>query len=407
MKASLQSEIKTGIHAGAGRFMIFMVGVLLMFPSVVDGAPKTLQACGMAQVEDGNIGRAKTKALQDAQRNAVEMGLGTLIDSDTIVNNAVLIQDRIYSRASGYVTDYKVTSEGLTPSGKAVETCIEATVDTADIKADLRAIGILKQRVGNPRFMVVYLPEEDGESEAGTIVIKEAGRAINDAFLKKGFMVIKRSFAKDFVRQAEQHRVANTDLQGMSRLALTYQADLLLLFDVDASDRGDLSNPYFKEVTLTLSIQSISPGTAELIASNAKSKRVRTSKSMQTNYYESPMVAKAVSRLAQQVAENTMADTLAYFERQTNEGTLYTCRFKGFGPNDLDTIVGVIENLGGYRDKNVRNQFSDQVQVDINYLGKKFDFQRELLSGLERKGIATRIESVEGNDFLIIKFSKP
>ena len=403
MDASLQKKIRTHLNAGAGRLIIFMIGVLFLFPFPVYSAPKTLQACGMAPVMDGNIGRAKTQALQDAQRNAVEMGIGTLIDADTIVSNAVLIQDRIYSRASGYVTDYKVTSEGVTPSGKAVETCIEATVDTADIKDDLRAIGILKQRVGNPRFMAVYLPEKDGASQADGLVINEAGRVINDAFLKKGFMVINRSFARDFVQKIEHQRVANTDFHGMSRLALTYQADLLLLFDVDAQDRGDLSNSYFKEVVLTLSIRAVSPGTAELIASNARSTRIRTAKSMQTSYYESPQFAKAASKLAQQVAEQTMADTLAYFERQTNEGTLYICRFKGFGPDEIDSIVNVIENLGGYREKNVRSQFSGQVQVDVNYVGKKFDFQRQLLSGLEKKGIATTIGSVEGNNFLILK----
>jgi hypothetical protein len=392
------------IEKGAVRLLlILLVGMMLMVPSAVHSTPKTIQACGMAQVMDGNIGRAKTQALYDAQRNAVEMGLGTLIDADTIVNNAVLLQDRIYSRATGYVTDYKVTSEGLTPSGKTHETCIAATVDTANIKDDLRAIGILKQRVGNPRFMVVFLPKADSMATADALVIKEAERVINDAFLKKGFMVLNRSFAKDFIRQIGHHRVADTDFHGLSRLALTYQADLLLLFDVDASERKDLSNPYFKEVMLTLTVRSVSPGTAELITSNGQSTRVRTSKTMQANYYESPRLAKSIAKLAQQVAEETMADTLFYFERQTNEGTLYTCRFKGFGQDDINTIVHVIENLGGYRDKNVRNQVSGQVQVDVNFVGKKFDFQRGLLSGLDKKGIATTLESVEGNNFLILK----
>lgn len=403
MNARCQSLSENGVTNGIGFFILLVLGLLLICPGTVSSAPTEIQACGMAQVVDGNLGRAKTQALSDAQRNAVEMGIGTLIDADTIVNNAVLIQDRIYSRTSGYVTHYKVTSEGLTPSGKAYETCIDATVDTAEIKEDLRAIGILKQRAGNPRFMVVFLPDPGSAANAGDLVVKEAERAINDAFIKKGFVVINRSFANDFVRQMEQGRVDKKDVAGMSKIASTAQADILVLFDVGASERTDLSNAYFKEVILALNVQSVSPGTAELFSSNARTTRIRTSKSADTHYFASPHVAKSMATLAQQVADDTMADTLAYFERQTHEGVLYTCRFKGFGQDDIHAIVNVIENLGGYRDKNVRNQFSDEIQVDVNFMGKKFDFQRELLSGLERKGIAATIESVEGNDFLILR----
>ena len=403
MKVSPYCINESVMTIGIGLLAMLMIGLLTMLPATVYGAPKTIQACGMAQVKQGNLGQAKIQALQDAQRNAVEMGLGTLIDSSTLVDNAVLIQDRIYSRASGYVTDYTVTSEGPTPSGKAYETCITATVATADIKADLRAIGILKQRVGNPRFMVVYLPETSGTGEADSVVVKTAEQVINDVFLQKGFIVLSRSFVKDFVRQMGQDHIANTDLHSQSRLALAYQADLLLIFDVDAVERTDLSSSYFKEITLSLNVRSIFPGTAELISSKRRSTGVRTSKSMQNNYYDSSFMGKSMATLAQQVAEQTLADTLAYFERQTNEGALYTCRFKGFKPSEIDTIVNVIENMDGFRDKNLRSQFADLIQVDINYVGKRFDLQRELLSGLEKKGIATEIGTSRGNDFLILK----
>jgi hypothetical protein len=383
--------------------LIIVCGLLFIFPGKGRCEPNTVQACGMAQVMDGNLGRAETQALQDAQRNAVEMGLGTLIDSETIVNNAVLIQDRIYSRASGYVTDYHVTAKGLTPSGKAFETCIQATVDTADIKEDLRAIGILKQRVGNPRFMVVYLPRTDGAADAQSLVVKAAEGVLSDAFRQKGFIVIDRSLDKDFTRQMGPQRAADADFKDLSRVALTYQAELLLVFDVDASDRAEFSNPYFKEISLSLHVRSIASGTAELISSERRSTGIRTSRSMQQDYAESPLVAKSMTRLAQQVAEKTMEDTLAYFERRTNEGTLYTCRFKGFGQDEMIAIVDVIENMGGTKDKNVRVQSADQMQVDIYYLGKRFDLQRELTEGLENKGIALEIGAAGGNEFLFLK----
>ncbi len=391
------------VKVHGGMLAIVFLGIFLLFPAPVFCASETVKACGMAEVVDGNLGRAKTQALQEAQRNAVEIGLGTLIDSSTIVENAVLIQDRIYSRASGYVTDYHVTSEGATPSGHAYETCIEASVATATIKDDLNAIGILKQRVGNPRFMSVYVPRTHASADARSLAVREAKSTIDNVFLGKGFLVIDQSIAAKFDRQVERQRPGSSDLTGLSKLASTYQAELLLIFDVHAAERTELSNSFFKEVMLTLDLRSIASGSAEMVSTNRGSKTVRMSKSTQPPYEDSSFVVQAMRPLAQTVADKSMQETLSYFERRTNEGTLYTCRFDGFGQDEMNAIVNVIENMAGTRDKNVRRQSDGRLQVDINYLGKPFDLQRALTSELKRDGLFVKTGLVEGTHLRFLK----
>ena len=384
---------------------IFFISSVLFFPAHVQSTPKMISECGMAQVIEGNIGRAKTQALQDAQRNAVENGIGTLIASQTIVKNARLIKDSIYSQASGYVTNYRIVSEGLTPSGSTYELCMEGTVDIADIEKDLRAIGILKRQIGNPRFVAVYLHGTNGQvgDDDDALVVKSAQNAINEVFLKKGFLVLDRIFINGFVKELKQRGDDHPDLNSLSLLALKYQADLLLLFDVDASERTDLANQYFKEIRLSLDIRSVAPATADIVSSEGKSTRVRTSKKMADDLYESPLIANAMTKLAKQVSDALLGETLAYFERQSHEGTRLRCWFRDFEQDEIFTIVDVIENMTGYRDKNVRSQFSDAVELDVSYTGKRFDFQRELLSGLRKKGVKIEIREAKGNDFLIYK----
>ncbi|MBN2373311.1 hypothetical protein JXL19_05965 [bacterium] len=388
--------------------LIFLiVWSILILPTRARSEPKAIRECGMAQVIDGNTGRAKAQALQDAQRNAVEKGIGTLIDSQTIVNNAQLIKDSIYSQASGYVTDYRIISEGLSPDGDTYETCIEGKVEIADIKDDLRAIGILKQKAGNPRFMAIYLPQTSVSASVDddAMIVRTAEKAINEAFLKKGFIVLDRGFVNGFIKELKQMGYGDMDINSLSVMALKYQADLLLLFDIAASERTDIANKYFKEVSLSLDIRAVAPATAEIISSEGQEINVRTSKKTGDDYYEDPSIAKYMTKLAKKVSEDLLGGTLAYFERQSHEGTRFSCMFKDFGKDEIYTIVEVIENMGGYKDKNVRSQFSNSIQVDINYTGKRFDFQRELISGLEKKGIYVDIKEAKGNDFLIHKAS--
>ncbi len=356
----------------------------------------------MAPVIDKNVGRARTQALSEAKRNAVEIGIGTLVSSQTLVNNAVLVSDRIYSQAAGYVTDYKIVSEGVTPNGSTFELCMNTTVDIGNIEDDLRAIGILKRQVGNPRFMTLYIPEIEGGSGNVAPVVQSIRRVIDDLFIDKGFIVLDKMFVRDFVNKVNQKSAG--DLKNVSSMALKYQADLILLFDIDATERTDISNKYFKEVHLAVDIRSVSPSTSDIIAAGGESKTVRTSRKMDGDYLESSAITSAATNLAEQVAESLLGEVLAYFERQSHEGTRYKCRFSGFTQMERFAIVEVIENMNGVMDKNMRRQSTDSIELDIDYFGKRFDFQRELISGLTKKGIDVEIKESEGNSFV---FTKP
>jgi len=128
--------------------LLFFLGIMLI--SVTMAFSDTVTVVGQ--------GANRQMAINDAKRAAVEQGVGSLIDSKTKMANFEILSDKIYSRASGYVTNYSILSEGKAPDGVYTVT-IQAEVQTASIKNDLRAIGILMAQIGNPRFMAVYIPE--------------------------------------------------------------------------------------------------------------------------------------------------------------------------------------------------------------------------------------------------------
>ena len=350
------------------------------------------------------VGQGSTRqmALSNAQRAAVEQGVGTLIDSKTKVANFEVLQDQIYSRAQGYITNYNILSEGKTPDGALYIITIQANVKTASIKNDLRAIGILMAQIGNPRFMAIYMPESKSSMHKNSRVVKSAERAINGTFARKGFIVLDKSFINNIYNEIEQAGRIDIDMDDLAALALKYRADLLLVYDTHAAKKTGGSSKYFGGIIVEMSLKAVAPATADMIAQKSGDLYVRTTK-MRGSYYDNSQAAKAADKLGKGVANALIKDTLAYYERAANAGNRFDIWFKNFTEDDTYTIVDVIEGMSGYKDKNVRNQSPSNFQLDVNYKGKKFDFQRELFRGLKKQGIGFETQQAKGNRFLLFK----
>ena len=75
-----------------------------------------LGAAFAASVEGVGYGLTKDAAIEQAKRDAVEVGLGAYISSETVVT-ATTLTDNIYSKAQGFVKTFKVVSESKGPDG--------------------------------------------------------------------------------------------------------------------------------------------------------------------------------------------------------------------------------------------------------------------------------------------------
>ena len=127
---------------------------------------------------------ARDQALRDALRKAVEQGVGSFINTETRVQNFQLLDDRIYSQATGYVSSYRVITESR--EGELYRVVVRAMVKTDRIEDDLAAIGLLVSEQGRPRLMVVL------ESDAPAGEVESAETALLTIFTDKGFPVVDR-----------------------------------------------------------------------------------------------------------------------------------------------------------------------------------------------------------------------
>ena len=165
-------------------FLIFFA-----VPVIVSGQDKEKEviATGMA---DGTTAKARDAALADAMRRAVEQAMGSFVSSETLVENMILVEDRIYSETRGYIKSYDVLKE-KTDDG-AYQIKISAIVKTGKLANDLESIGLLIRKKRNPRVMVVL----SSRMVSGTYfeVSREGNRNVENLveskLIQKGFRVV-------------------------------------------------------------------------------------------------------------------------------------------------------------------------------------------------------------------------
>ena len=118
------------------------------------GAMLFAQTASAQMVTVEGYGPDRGSALRDAERLAVENVIGTFIDSKTLVSQGQVALDEIYAKATGFVRNSTVISEGATVDGYKVQATVD--VDTNGNSALVNQLTAI-MRLNDPRIAVVIL----------------------------------------------------------------------------------------------------------------------------------------------------------------------------------------------------------------------------------------------------------
>lgn len=119
---------------------------LVHLSAPASAAEQTIEVEGVAAVVNKDVAVARDRAIDDAKRKAVEQVAGAHVSAETITENFQLVEDKIYSRASGFVRKYEILSE-LEEEGGVYRVKVKATVDTRAVADNLDQIFAVKPRV--------------------------------------------------------------------------------------------------------------------------------------------------------------------------------------------------------------------------------------------------------------------
>ncbi len=108
-----------------------------------DGNIWTVETEGTGLIINNDLASARSNAINDALRSAVERAVASLMPLRTLDNKeSQAIRDRIYAKSDQYIHDYKISSERQIPKVYAVN--VRSAVFISSIRDDLHTLGLLK-----------------------------------------------------------------------------------------------------------------------------------------------------------------------------------------------------------------------------------------------------------------------
>ena len=190
------------------KFAIVLFALMMIFCAQVSAKTVTVTGTGLTPTEAEN----------DALRAAVENTLGVLVDSQTLVQNSMLINDQIYTQSRGFVNDYHVLSRDQ-PNSK--------------LMSELTRLGIINVQLRNPKI-AVYVPEQHlnygvGGSGGETAIVKAL---INAGFSNVVEVGTGLSYSNPMGMNAAQMRQA----------AQAYGADIMIVGESFSEGVGDVGD---------------------------------------------------------------------------------------------------------------------------------------------------------------------
>lgn len=242
--------------------------VLCLILSLITAhAQDMTRTVGTAAIHENAIDIARDKAIDNAQRNAVEEKMGVMISSYSEIENYQVKIDQILSESKGFINSYKIISEGR--EGDIYKVTIEADVGVGRLTDRMAAMQLIMARKSMPRLILIF--NENAQKDA----IAEA--ALAKYFLSHGFKIVDADSIKK-IKSYERVQTMSSDTKEVSQVARRYGAEIAILGKVEVVTKtfkmqdikGDIE---VSSNEVTVSGKVVNGDTGEVITTDSKTRK--------------------------------------------------------------------------------------------------------------------------------------
>lgn len=196
----------------------------ILFSIIAFAEPITVTAIGEADIMNGDKPSAKMQAVARAKWAAMEEASGVKVKSETIVQNAVLVDEAIKNEVTGVIQNYSITGEE--EDGKLYRVMISAVIVPEKAKD---AVGMLAKNTSISVMIPVVFPDKHIEE---TNALTET--VIND--LTTNQMEVIDIVSSDGTSVADLDRAMQTNnYMAMRNIASKHLSGTLLVGKVDTT----------------------------------------------------------------------------------------------------------------------------------------------------------------------------
>ena len=355
---------------------------------------------GRATIFNNNEGSAKSQATRNALRNAVEKGVGLLLNSQTVVKNWAVLRDEVYSSAQGFVKNYKVLRDERQGDVWFVE--VDAEVATVSIENKLQELRILHQKMGNKRLMVIYHPLHPNALEETHSSVLSTFTAIQTEFNQAGFRIFDQQSLDNVYRKLKQRGMAQSSVADWMKIANENQVDILVEFEMLASRTRRNSQYRFNAAKVNIRMRVHNVSTGRLISNRQSEQKQFTSARVGSFDWESDL-SKAGIRAGETVTKDTISQVVNYYKMIGDIGNSYFIVFKNFIEDEEDSILDALENLDGFQSLSELKNTPNLLEIEYFSNMEKSRLRRKIRQACKRKGIRIQSKEIVGNRFVFVK----
>ena len=305
----------------------------------------------------GNILATKEQGIEAAKRAAIEKAIGVFVTGQQIVQQATLIEEKIFSKIGGYIKDYKVLSSG--PDGEFYKTRLWASVKQADIRKQINDLGLLLQTntVNNPRVVVLieeFVNEKPVQNQtAATVIMGE--------LISKDYKVVDQEQLEKNKKDDQMIAALKGDEKAAAQIAKKFDAEIAVVGKVTSTVKQNPSE-YLKDTMLSstmLNLKVVKTTTGEALYAVFK-------KANLWDFSGDAATAKATARVAEE-ASVELAGTIA---AKLYESVSVLITVNGItNLNKLEDLRKTVRYLDGVSDAKTRDfaEGSAQIELTLKY----------------------------------------
>ena len=232
----------------------------------------TVVAEGRSPVIDGRKAEARNSARRELIRNALDLAVGSFVESVTKVENYETIVDRIFSQSEGMVRQISVIDEWVDEEEMLH---MKAECKVSEVKLDSKLGPAVIDAIGNPRIMIML---EQGAAQS----------AVQTVFEKSGYTIINPSHAqvlKDIDLDAAR---AAGDYSKIRDTARNFRADVIIMGHANAAtvNKQRVLGQTLYAVASSVRLEAVLSDTAQTIGSEEFSWRPKRAADCSLSYSE-------------------------------------------------------------------------------------------------------------------------
>lgn len=340
----------------------------VFFSSTSAGSDQVVIATGVAAIQGENIAGARQAAIQDALRQALEQGVGLIMDSTSVVTDDDLME-KIYTHTEGYIKKYDVIKEQR-KSGGLYRVKIKANIKTEALRDGLARLGITEAIMDYPRILIIRNPEENISPESQTAEIE-----LIKNFTDEHFNLVDSTKSRELHGELRDLLKVSSIDNVAAQIGLKHHAEIVIIYSIQAT--GSEFDGIMEKTQINFQTRAIVTTTGQILTAEAQS-------IMGVGMTPALARIEGARRVSESISQNLKNKILSWWMDYIANGIPYIITLQTQSKGDWMVIKfqRSLESIPGVVSLSERSSGGGITEMMVKYKGNSVHLKREILTAL-------------------------